>query len=151
MRERYGDDPLTHPEFNPDLWMEAGLSGGPDKSQVYGLSNTTADNLRSARSASTVRSSQSKEFVALQQHTALLTEKYDHLSEAYTQLKEQQRVASEQQRAESEQQRAESERQRAAYEELPEMVMNMAQGGTCAPNPFWPNNRQPPPPPLLLY
>ena len=102
LRERYEEDPLTHPEFNQDLWMEAGSSGGPDKNQVYGLSNTTTDNLRSARSASTVgssqsiSSSQSKEFVALQQHTTQLTEKYDHLSEAYTQLKEQQRVVYEQ-------------------------------------------------------
>ena len=115
------------------------------------LRPTTCD----TRSASTVRSSQSvsssqsKEFVALQQHTTLLTEKYDHLSETYTQLKEQQRVASKQQRAKSEQHQVESERQRTAYEELREMVMNMAQGGTCAPNPFWPNNRQPPPPPPL--
>ena len=137
MRERYGDDPLTHPEFNPDLWMEAGLSGGPDKSQVYGLSNTTADNLRSAHSASTVESSQSKEFVALQQRTTQLTEKYDHLSEAYTQLKEQQI--------------SESEQQRAAYEQLREMIMNMAQGGTWAPNPFWPYDQQPPPPAPPLY
>ena len=150
MRERYGDDPSTYPEFDPDLWMEAGSSGGPDKNRVYGLSNTTAANLRSTGTASTagssqsVSSSQSKEFVALQQRC-------NHLSEAYTQLKEEQRLVNEQHRAESEQQRAESERQKTAYEELPEMVMNMAQGGTCAPNPFWSNNRQPPPPPLPLY
>jgi hypothetical protein len=43
---------------------------------VYGLSNTTAENLRAARSVLTfgssqsVSSTQSKEFVALQQHTA---------------------------------------------------------------------------------
>ena len=128
MKERYGDDPTTHPEFDPDLWMEVGSSGGPDKNRVYGFSNTTADNLRSARSASTVgssqsiTSSQSKEFVALQQHTTQLTEKYDHLSEAYAKLKEQQR--------------AESEQQGATYEQLREMVINMSQGGTCAPNPF---------------
>jgi len=88
LRERYGDNILTHPEFDPDLWMEVGSSGGPDKNQVYGLSNTTADNLRTTRSVSTVgrsqsiSSSQSKEFVALQ-----LTEKYDHLSSEYAQLK----------------------------------------------------------------
>jgi len=86
LRERYGDDTLTHPEFDPDLWMEV-------KNQVYGLSNTTADNLRSTRSVSTVGSSQSisssqfKEFVALQQHTAQLTEKYDNLKAEYAQLK----------------------------------------------------------------
>jgi len=86
LRERYRDDPLTHSEFDPDLWMEVGSFGGPDKNRVYGLSNTTTDNLRAARSVSTIRSSQSvsstqsKEFVALQQHTAHLTEKFDHLS-----------------------------------------------------------------------
>jgi len=53
LRERYGDDILTHPEFDPDLWMEVGSSGGPGKNRVYGLSNTTADNLRTTRSVST--------------------------------------------------------------------------------------------------
>jgi hypothetical protein len=84
---------LTYPEFDPDLWMEVGSSGGPDKNRVYGLSNITTENFRTARSVSTVGSSQSvsstqsKEFVALQQHTAQLAEKYDHLSVAYAQLK----------------------------------------------------------------
>jgi len=149
LRERYGDDTLTHPEFDPDLWMEVGSSGGPDKNRVYGLSNTTADNLRSTRSVSTVgssqsiSSSQSKEFVALQQHTAQLTEKYDHLSAEYAQLK----ASHAQQRAESEQIKASQAQQKATYEQLREMVMNMAtQSGTCAPNPFWPYNHQPPPP-----
>jgi hypothetical protein len=93
LRERYGDDILIHPEFDSDLWLEVGSSGGPDKNRVYGLSNTTADNLRSTRSVSTFGSSQSissfqsKEFVALQQHTAQFTEKYYHLSAEYTQLK----------------------------------------------------------------
>jgi hypothetical protein len=139
---RYGDDILTHPEFDPDLWMEVGSSGGPDKNRVYGLSNTTADNLRTARSVSTVGSSQSisifqsKEFVALQQRTTQLTEKYDHLSAEYAQLK-----------ASHAQQRAESAQQKAAYEQLREVVMNMAtQSGTCAPNPFWLYNHLPPPP-----
>jgi hypothetical protein len=136
LRERYGDNPLTHPEFDPDLWMEVGSSGGPDKNWVYGLSNATADNLQSARSFSTVGSSQSisstqsKEFVALQQHTAQLTEKYDHLSAEYEQLK------------------AAHAQQKTDHEQLREMVMNMAsQSGTCASNPFWPYNHQPPPPP----
>jgi hypothetical protein len=59
LRERYGDNPSTHPDFDPDLWMEVGSSSGLDKNRVYGLSNTTAENLRSARSVSTVRSSPS--------------------------------------------------------------------------------------------
>jgi len=143
LKERYGDEILTHPEFDPDLWMEVGSSGGPDKNQVYGLSNTTADNLRTACSVSTVgssqsiSSSQSKEFVALQQRTAQLTERYDHVSAKYAQLK-----------ASHAQQRAESAQQKTAYEQLREVVMNMAtQSGTCAPNPFLPYNHQPPPPP----
>jgi len=167
LRERYGDDILTHPEFDPNLWMEVGSSGGPDKNQVYGLSNTTADNLRSTCSVSTVgssqsiSSSQSKEFVALQQHTAQLTEKYDNLSAEYAQLKvshaqqraeqraeseqikafqAQQKAKYEQQKAAYEQQKAAYEQQKAAYEQLREMIMNMANSGPCAPNLFWPFN-----------
>ena len=140
MRERYGDDPLTHPEFDLDLWMEVGSSGGPDKNRVYELSNTTAENLRVACSVSTVGSSQSvsstqsKEFVALQQHTAQLIEKYEHLSATYEQhtthlTKKYEQLS-------------------ANYEQLRQMVMNMASqsGDTCAP-PFWPYNNQPPLPP----
>jgi len=73
LRERYGDNHSTHPDFDLDLWMEVGSSGGPDKNRVYGLSNTTAENLHSARSVSTVGSSpsvsstQSEEFIALKQ------------------------------------------------------------------------------------
>jgi len=170
LRERYGDDILTHPEFDPNLWMEVGSSGGPDKNQVYGLSNTTADNLRSTRSVSTVgssqsiSSSQSKEFVALQQHTDQLTEKYDNLSAEYAQLKASHAQQRAEQRAESEQikasqahQKAEYEQQKAAYEQLREMIMNMANSGTCASNLFWPYNHQhppgfsPPPPAPPLY
>jgi hypothetical protein len=53
LRERYGDDPSTHSDFDPDLWMEVGSSGGPNKNQVYRLSNTTTENLQVARSVST--------------------------------------------------------------------------------------------------
>jgi hypothetical protein len=147
LRERYGDNILTHPEFDPDLCMEVGSLGGPDKNRVYGLSNTTADNLRTARSVSivgssqSISSSQSKEFVTLQQRTTQLTEKYDHLSSEYAQLK-----------ASHAQQRAQSAQQKAAYEQLREVVMNMAtQSGTCAPNPFWSYNHQPPPPAPPLH
>ena len=31
LTEIYGDDILTHLKFDPDLWMEVGLSGGPIK------------------------------------------------------------------------------------------------------------------------
>ena len=93
--------------------MEVGSSGGPE--------NTTAENLRATRSVSTVGSSQSvsstqsKEFVALQQHMAQLTKKYDHLSVEYAQLK-----------AEHAQQKAEYEQQKVEHEQLREFVMNMA-------------------------
>jgi hypothetical protein len=89
LRERYGDDLTTHPDFDLDLWMEVGSFGRLDKNQVYGFSNTTIENLRGARSVSTVGSSQSvlstqsKEFMALQQHTTHLTKKYEWLSANY--------------------------------------------------------------------
>jgi len=142
--------------------MEVGSSGGPDKNQVCGLSNTTASNLPSTRSVSTVgssqsiSSSQSKEFVALQQHTAQLTEKYDNLKVKYVQLKAshaqhraEQRAESEQLKTSQAQQKAEyeaaHEQQKVAYKQLREMIMNMSNSGTCAPNLFWPYNHQPPP------
>jgi hypothetical protein len=56
--------------------MEVGSSGGPDKNWVYGLSNTTGENLRAARNVSTignylsVSSTQSEEFIALKQQYA---------------------------------------------------------------------------------
>jgi len=56
--ERYVNDPSTHLDFNLDLWMEVGSSGGPDRNQMFGLSNTTAENLQATRGVSTVGSSQ---------------------------------------------------------------------------------------------
>ena len=88
--------------------MEVGLSGRPYKNRVYGLSNTTADNLRSTRSvlpvgsSQTISSSQSKEFVALQQ----VTEKYNNLQAEYAQLKTSHAQQIAEQRAESEQLKA---------------------------------------------
>jgi len=93
LRERYGGDPSTHPDFDPDLWMEVGSSGGPDKNRVYGLSNTTAKNLRSTRSVSTVGSSpsvsstQSEKFVALKQQYERLSTDYDHLRQMVMEMR----------------------------------------------------------------
>ena len=93
MRERYGDNPSTHPDFDLDLWMEVGSSGGLDKNQVYGLSNTTAENLRSARSVSTVGSSpsvpstQSEEFIALKQQYQQLSMTYDELRQIVIEMR----------------------------------------------------------------
>jgi len=55
-------------------------------------------------SSQLVSSTQSKEFVALQQHTAQLTKKYIHLSAAYAQLK----AENAQQKAEDAQLKAEN-------------------------------------------
>jgi len=93
LRERYGDNPSTHPDFNPDLWMEAGSSGGPDKNRVYGLSNTTTENLRSAHSVSTVGSSpsvlntQSEEFIALKQQYQQLSTNYYELRQIVMEMR----------------------------------------------------------------
>jgi len=73
--------------------MEAGSSGGPDKNRVYELSNTTAENLRSARSVSTVGSSpsisntQSKEFIALKQQYQQLSMNYDELRQIVMEMR----------------------------------------------------------------
>jgi len=85
LRERYRDDPSTHSDFDPNLWMEVGSSDGPDKNRVYGLSNTMAKNLRTTHSVSAVGSSpsvsstKSKEFMALKQQYERLLMDYDQL------------------------------------------------------------------------
>ena len=58
--------------------------------------------------------------MVLQQHTAQLTEKYDHLSAEHTQLK------------------AEHAQQKPEHDQLREFVMNIASqsGDTYAPTPF---------------
>jgi hypothetical protein len=99
--------------------MEAGSSGGLDKNRVYGISNTTAENLHSTRSVSTVGSSpsvlntQSKEFIALKQQYQQLSMNYDELRQI-----------------------------------VMEMRSKMSDD-TCAASfwPYGPGNNQPPPPP----
>jgi len=73
--------------------MEVGSSSGPDKNQVYGLSNTTAKKLRSARNVSTVGSSpsvsstQSEEFLALKQQYERLSTDYAHLHQMVMEIR----------------------------------------------------------------
>jgi hypothetical protein len=71
--------------------------------------------------------------MALQQHMAQLTEKYDHLSAAYAQLK----MENAQQKVKDAQWYAQ---QKTEHNQLREFVMNIASqsGDTCAPPPFWP-------------
>jgi hypothetical protein len=58
-------------DFDLNLQIEAGSSSGPDRNQVYELSNTTAKNLRMARSVSIVGSSQSVSSIQSQEFAAL--------------------------------------------------------------------------------
>jgi hypothetical protein len=63
-----------------------GSSGGPDNNRVYGLSNTTAENLRSARSVSTVGSTPSVSSTRSEELTAL-KQQYQQLSTNYNELR----------------------------------------------------------------
>jgi len=54
LKERYENDHLIHLDIDPNLWLEAGSSGEPDRNRVYELSNTTAENLRTTNSNSTI-------------------------------------------------------------------------------------------------
>jgi hypothetical protein len=73
--------------------MKVGSSGRPNKNQVYGLSNTTTENLHSARSVSTVGSSpsvsntQSEEFIALKQQYQQLSTNYDELCQIVMEMR----------------------------------------------------------------
>jgi hypothetical protein len=120
LKERHGDDPSINPDFDLDLWLEARSSDGPDRNRVYKLSNTTAENLWTTYSVSTVGcshsipSTQSLEFVAfldqrVQKYTAHLNENYELFS--------------------------------VNYEELCQMVMDTRSqmSGTCVPF-YWPHS-----------
>jgi len=71
LKERYEDDLLTHSDINPYLWLEAGSFDGPNGNQVYRLSNTTTENLRTTLSALTVRCSQSIMSIQTPKFTAI--------------------------------------------------------------------------------
>jgi len=45
LKERYKDEPSTHLDIGPDLWLEGELFGGPDRNRMYGLSDTMTENL----------------------------------------------------------------------------------------------------------
>jgi hypothetical protein len=59
LKKRYENNFSTHPDLDPDLWLEAGLFGRPDRNQVYGLSNATTENLQIAHTVLTIECSQS--------------------------------------------------------------------------------------------
>jgi hypothetical protein len=72
LNERYEDDPSTHQNIDPDLWLEVGLSGRPDRNRVYELFNTTVQNLQTSRSISTVGCSQSISSTQILEFTTML-------------------------------------------------------------------------------
>ena len=59
LKERYRDNLLTHPDLDPDLWLEARLFDKPDRNWVYNLSHTTVEDLQAAHSVSIVGCSKS--------------------------------------------------------------------------------------------
>ena len=89
LKERYGNDTSTHLDIDLDLWLEAGSSGKPDTNRVYGLSNTTAENVWTTHSISTIESSQSVLTTQTPKFTTLLDRVQKcmvHLNEKYKQL-----------------------------------------------------------------
>jgi len=59
LKERYRDDPFTHLDLNPNLWLEARSSSEPDRNRVYDFSNNMAEGLQITRDVSTIGFSQS--------------------------------------------------------------------------------------------
>jgi hypothetical protein len=59
LQEKYWSDSLTHPELDPNLWLEVGSSGRLDRNQVYGIFNTMDEDMWMTHSVSTIGSSQS--------------------------------------------------------------------------------------------
>jgi hypothetical protein len=57
MLVKHGEDTSTYLEYNLNLWLKAGATGGPDKNRVCGISMTMAQNIRSDCSILTVSTS----------------------------------------------------------------------------------------------
>jgi len=58
LQEKYKNDPSNHPELNLDFLLEAGLFDGSNRNQIYGILNTTTNDIRTYRSVLTAGSSQ---------------------------------------------------------------------------------------------
>jgi hypothetical protein len=97
LKERYDDDPSTHPDIDPDLWLETWSSNRPNRNQMHALFNTTNENLQTTRNASTIGCSQSilsiqtSKFVAMlnrrvQDQTTHFNDKYEQLTSYYEKL-----------------------------------------------------------------
>jgi hypothetical protein len=117
LNERYEDEPSTHPDIDLDLWLEGESFGGPNRNRVYGLFNTTTENLWTTRSASVIGCSQSIPSSQTLEFTPMLDQRVQdritHLNDKYECL-------------------------HTGFEELHQLVMEMRSqmGGSCAP-PTW--------------
>ena len=120
LKERYTDDLSTFLNLNSDLWLEARSSEGPDINRVYGLSNSTTENLWMVGSAATIECSQFITSTQTLKFEMMLDQRVQarttHLNEKYGWLT-------------------------VDYEELRQLAMKMRSqmGGTCAP-PNWSHN-----------
>ena len=114
LKERYEEDLSIHLDLDPNLWLQARLSGGSNRNQVYKLSNSTTENLQTTRSASIIGYSQSILITQTLEFAVMLNQRVQaqttHLNEKY-------------------------ERLTADYEEFHQLIMKMRShvGGTYAP------------------
>jgi hypothetical protein len=97
LKERYMNNHLTCPDIDLDLWLETISTGGPDRNQVCGLSNTITENLRTTYSTSIfgcsqlIWSSQTSKFAELldrrvQDQMAYFYNKYEQLTADYEKI-----------------------------------------------------------------
>jgi hypothetical protein len=89
---------LTHPDIDPDLWLEDGSFGEPDRKWVYGLFNTTTENLWTTLSVlivgclQSILSIQTPKFMAMldqrvQDQMTHFNDKYKRLAADYEELR----------------------------------------------------------------
>jgi hypothetical protein len=57
LHERYNNNHSTYLELDPNLWLEVGSLGKPDRNQVYDISTTRTEDMRMSCSVSTIGSS----------------------------------------------------------------------------------------------
>ena len=45
LKKRYEDNPTTHPDLDPDFWLDSRSSSGPNRNWMYIICNATTENL----------------------------------------------------------------------------------------------------------
>jgi hypothetical protein len=90
LKDRHEDDLSTHLNIDLDLWLKVGSYGELNRNRVYGLSNTTTENLRTTCSASTIECSQSILSILTLKFAAMLDQRVQdqttHLNVKYERL-----------------------------------------------------------------